>query len=43
MIYRSLTLINCYGTIYLIKYLISFELKFILIVICNNKACIITK
>ena len=29
--------------IYFIKYLISFERKFSLIVICNNKACIISK
>jgi len=29
--------------IYFIKYLINFELKFSLIVICNNKAFIISK
>ena len=29
--------------IYFNKYLISFELKFSLIVICNNKACVIYK
>ena len=28
---------------YFIKYLISFELKFSLIAICSNKACIVIK
>jgi len=42
MFYHSLTLINYYGTIYLSKYLSSIKLKFGLIAICKNEACVIS-